>query len=308
MPIVGSDPRARMYAHVRCAGRYAKEKRLDKALAHFGRALEYGAGTAEAEEQDYSCHIYARIYVNASDKEDTPLELQGFLSRINNSDKKDAEPLVKRKASEYALMFFQNGHTRLTPTLKLEFYDATEKYERGAYVDVCKSDGSAIDESTEACKSLVTGIKDIVPTILKQVYSDKPEDTERVIRGIEVTKEYKYTIHVNCLVTAFSDFDDHIWKTNVTGKLRRRLVDEAGVYAHVGPLKQVKDRKHMKRARDEAAGHIAMTPPKRIVVVLSRTRDTSDPIDRKECESIAKKESANNGNSVILNELQFRFS
>ena len=39
--------------------------------------------------------------------------------------------------------------------------------------------------------------------------------------------------------------------------------------------------------------------------MLSRTRDTSEPIDRKECESIAKKESANNGKSVILTELRF---
>ena len=42
---------------------------------------------------------------------------------------------------------------------------------------------------------------------IQNAEGDKPDYAEPVIRGIEVTKEYEYTIHVNCFVAGFYDVD-----------------------------------------------------------------------------------------------------
>jgi hypothetical protein len=44
MPRAGTDPRARALAHIKSAERYSRKMQPRKAIAHFGRALDYSAG------------------------------------------------------------------------------------------------------------------------------------------------------------------------------------------------------------------------------------------------------------------------
>ena len=313
MPIAGSDTRARVYAHGRHAGRYAKENRMDKALAHFGRALEYGAVTSGASKED-NYLIYVRIYVNESDIKGVTSEKPSFLWIIDDrgpNGKEKAREFISKKESEYGLLLQTYGYTSSIPTLKLEFYNATEKSERGAYVDLCKSDGTALAEHTQSYKSIVTGIRFILAVILDSVYPasmpSAPREHVRLIRGIDGRNAYEYAIKVNLMLTGsgnikWAEHNYPVWRYNITGKMRRRLVDDAGFYVDVKPFRIHNASEILFGNRGKVAGSSDTKRLKRgtrrIVVKLSRK--DGKRVDHEECYNVSKRPGVER---VILDEL-----
>ena len=310
MPIAGSDTRARVYAHGRHAGRYAKENRMDKALAHFGRALEYGAVTSGASKED-NYLIYVRIYVTESDIKGVTSEKPSFLWIIDDrgpNGKEKAREFISKKESEYGLLLQTYGYTSSIPTLNLEFYNATEKSKRGVYIDLCKSDGSALAENTQSYERIVTGIRDIVARILDSVYPasmpSAPREHVRLILGIDGRNAYEYAIKVNLMLTGsgnikWAEHNYPVWRYNITGKMRRRLVDDAGFYVDVKPIAIHNVSDILFGNRSKVAGSSDMKRLKRIVVELSRKNGKR--VDHEECYNVSKRPGVER---VILDELR----
>ena len=113
MPLAGASDVARREAHVRWAARYARQKNIPKALAHFGRAMEFGTTgpvyitiaiyipRAEADMARASYRSQDSVDVPPLLKQAmSPLQDDGSDKSINTTEKNIARELLKRRVRE----------------------------------------------------------------------------------------------------------------------------------------------------------------------------------------------------------------
>lgn len=249
MPIAGSNPISRRDAHVRWAERYARQNNMRKAIAHFGRALEFG---------NDGHHITVAIYISratASAARRAWYEKDGganplLMSAMRPPSDRDSKQMIKDVRNDVAQKLQKSGVVSTLPTVSIEFYEAAEdRADRGdsedqsgssaievrapgVYLEVRPSHGSVVTASE--LDLIKNGIMTILPTLGAGV-------GEHDVRSIRNLPAHEYTMLITLLWTG-ENVDGAVWQSNVSGKIQQYL-EKNGLNVRVLPIDKIRKRK-----------------------------------------------------------------
>jgi hypothetical protein len=238
MPLAGQRPDARMEAHVRWAERYARQRNMPKALAHFGRALDFGN---TGKSYSVAIRVYVdrdeveannRSYDTTNGKVKKPFLFHATNGIENKESTKFLNLLVEKLESELT----KAARCREGPTVRLEIYesgdmDKTAKpfdghrwADRGVYIEMCPwHTAFAYTEEEEISKA----IRRIVPKEMEGVL-------ESDIRSIAAAQVREFKLIFRITDRAFAEgADSFIWKRCVSGVLNRYIEEQCGLRALV---------------------------------------------------------------------------
>jgi hypothetical protein len=238
MPLAGQRPDARMEAHVRWAERYARQRNMPKALAHFGRALDFG-NTGKS----YSVAI--RVYVDRAEVEANNRSYDTTNGKVKKPFLFHAtDGIEDEESTKFLDLLVEKLESELTkavrcregPTVRLEIYESGEMdktaepfdghrgAERGVYIEMCPWHTEfAYSEEEE----ISNAIKRIVPKEMEGVF-------ESDIRSIAAGRVREFKLIIRIIDRVFAEgADSFIWKRCVSGVLNRYIEEQCGLRALV---------------------------------------------------------------------------
>lgn len=241
---------------MRWAERYARQRNTHKAIAHFGRALEFGT---TGPGYSVVIKVYAdkaEVEANKSSYNETGQAAKPFLDRATDdiSDATSTEFIaVLQKKLESELL--TSVRSRERPTVRIDIYESSEVgtalveglrgAERGVYIEMRPS-GKEFDHSEE--EEIKKAIRLIVPKEMAGV-------SESDIRSIDALREPKIKLNIILEKREFAEgADSFIWKRSVPGLLSRYIEEQCGICALVSVTKT------RKRARDGSSASTLHVP------------------------------------------------
>jgi len=236
---------------------------MPKALAHFGRALEFGnvgrsysvairvyVDRAEVEAIKAS----RRSYDTATRKVDKPFLFHATNDIGDEMSKKAFNDLVEKLESELAKAVL----SRKGPTVRLEIYESGEMNEKakpfdgyrgedsGVYIELCPWGTEFTPDEEEEIKD---AIKRIVPNEMVGV---KAGD----IRSIDAVRVREIKLLIHIVNREFAEgVDGLIWKRCVSGVLNRYIEGHCGLRALVR-ISKGQDMNALKRKRTPAGSEL----------------------------------------------------
>jgi hypothetical protein len=262
MPLAGQRPDARMAAHVRWAERYARQRNMPKALAHFGRALEFG-NTGSGYK------VAIKVYVDRAEVEankrshDKPF----LFHAANDIRDVDSGKILKELQCKLELELLKSVSSRERPVVRIEIYDSGDvdtahgghRGESGVYIEVLPSGRELSTIEEEEIKS---AIRRIVPNEIPGVSGGD-------IRSIDALRKRESTITITLRDRDYAKgADDFLWKRNVSGVLDRYIQARCGICARVELWNNGTYHPNAKRPR-----HIVSKPIRMEVLVKAGTTD-----------------------------------
>ena len=225
-----------MRAHARWAERYARQRNTHKAIAHFGRALEFGTA---GPGYSVAIKVYAdkaEVAANKNSYNETGQATKPFLARATDDISDDTSTeFIETLQRKLALQLFASVSSREMPTVRIEIYESSESEvgtsivegllgaERGVYIEMRPSVKEFDSSEKEEIKK---AIRVIVPKEMAGV-------SESDIRPIDALREPKIELFITLEDRAFAEgADSFIWKRSVAGLLRR-YIEQCGIYALV---------------------------------------------------------------------------
>ena len=212
---------------MRWAERYARQRNMPKALAHFGRALEFGNTGAGYK-------VAIKVYVDRAEVEANKRSRdKPFLFHATNGIRDvDSGKIIKDLRSTLERELHKSVRSRERPDVRLEIYESGDVAtahgghldESGVYIDVLPS-GRELSTSEE--EEIKSAIRRIVP-------SEIPGVSEGDIRSIDALRKRESTITIILRDREYAEgVDDFLWKRNVSGVLDRYIQAQCGIGALV---------------------------------------------------------------------------